>query len=517
VVLLGVVPLVWSTGVTEAFRTPQRELTLATLSVLAAAGLAAPGLRRRLTDGWSLAWAGVLAAGAVAALACPHPTLALAGLVPLLLAALASLTLRELDETHRRRLRTLIVLTGVVQAGLAVAFSTPGWRPAGYHLLAGLEGRYAWIGTLGNPGWVGVYLVLPALLAAVLALAEPRRRVVWAAAAVALAGAIVATRTITALAALVFGLAVMLARRLSGRQRLTALAVLVVVTAAAITFSPLRSRVRSAAAEVTHGGWRWAASGRGVAVQLGAAMLAAHPFAGVGPGRFEAEAFAFADEDTLAERGQVLGLVTGFGETHNDVLQFAAEHGAVGIALALAGLVLAWRRRTAGSGALPDSAAFLAAATLLALTQFPLHHSATAAQWLVLASLALPRLRDVDASQLRDTTWWRVASRPLSPLRLHWSPGSALRRSAASPRPSACPSRCAARRSLPRCGRSPGRPGTAWPGNCSGCPAPGAPGSRSAASRSTPASRASRGTSSRRRSASPSGRRSASTSASRRC
>jgi tetratricopeptide (TPR) repeat protein len=188
-----------------------------------------------------------------------------------------------------------------------------------------------------------------------------------------------------------------------------ALVVLVVVTAAVVALSPLRSRVRNAADEVARRGWRWVASGRGVAVQLGAAMLAARPLTGVGPGRFEAEAFAFADEDALAERGRVLGLVTGFGETHNDVLQYAAEHGLVGIALALAGLILAWRRRSSGSGALPDAAALAAAATLLALTQFPLHHSATAAQWLVLAALALPRLPEIDASGNRLAPWWRVA------------------------------------------------------------------------------------------------------------
>jgi O-antigen ligase len=408
VVLLIAVPLAWTTGVTDTFRTPQRELTLVTLGVLAAAGLATPGLQRRLSDGWSLAWAGLLAAGVVAALACPHPILALTGLVPLLLAALGWLTLRRLDDAHRRRLRTLIVIAGGLQAGVAVAFASPAWRPAGYRLLAGLEGRYAWIGTLGNPGWVGVFLVLPALLAAALALTETRHRGAWAVVALGLAGVIVATRTLTAIAALVLGLLVLVLQTLSGRRRLAALAGLVLVTVTALAVPPLRSRVASAAADAAAGRWRWLASGRGAALQLGAAMLAAHPLTGVGPGRFEANAFAFADEDMLAERARVLGLVTGFGEAHNDVLQFAAEHGAVGIVLALAGLVLAWRRRPSGRGVLPAPAALLAAAGLLALTQFPLHHAATAAQWLVAAALAAPRPPEADASGNRRAPWWRV-------------------------------------------------------------------------------------------------------------
>jgi O-antigen ligase len=406
--LLVGVPLVWTTAVTDPFRTPQRLLALLTLGVLAAAFLAAPGVRRARSDGWTLAWAGVFAAGLLAALACPHPGLALASLVPLLLAALGWAAIRQLDEARQRRLRGLVVVAALLQAGLTVAFASPAWRPDSYRLLAGLEGRYAWIGTLGNPGWVGVFLVLPALLATALALAEPRRRAAWGLAAAALAGVVVASRTLTALAALVFGLAVLILRTLPGRRRLAAGALLFVATAALLALSPLRGRVSNAVTEVARGGWSWLASGRGAAIEVGAAMLAGHPLAGIGPGRFEASSFAFAREEQLAERARALGLVTGFGEAHNDMLQFVAEHGAIGTVLALAGLALAWRRRPPGDGVLPAPEALFAAAALLALTQFPLHHAATAAQWLVLAALALPRLPG-DPAGGRQVPRWRAA------------------------------------------------------------------------------------------------------------
>lgn len=409
VALLLVVPLVWTTGVTNPFRTPQRELTLATLGVLAAAGLAVPGLRRRLADGWSLAWAGVLAAGVVAALASPHPALALAGLVPLLLAALAWLTLRQLDDVHRRRLRSCVVLAAVIQTGLAALFTLPEWRPVGYSLLEGLTGRFAWIGTLGNPGNLGVFLVLPGLLAAALALEKGHRPARWWAAAVVVGTGVVATRTLTAGAALVLGLAVLLWRRLPQRRRFPALIALVAAAAVVAGVSPMRGRIVETAQLAQRGGWRWLASGRGAIVEAGVLMVAAHPWTGVGPGRFEAYSFAVAGEDDLADRARVLGLITGFGEAHNDILQFAAEHGAVGVALALAGFVLAWRRRTTGSGVIPTPAALAAAATLLALTQFPLHHAATAAQWLVLAALAVPRLAAADPVPGRGVAWWRAA------------------------------------------------------------------------------------------------------------
>ena len=406
--LLVAVPLVWTTAVTDPFRTPQSLLAVVALAVLAAAFLAGSGVRRACADGWALAWAGVLAAGVVAALACPHPWLALASLAPLLPAALGWGAVRRLDEARQRRLRALVVVAGLLQAGLTVAFASPAWRPESYRLLAGLAGRYAWIGTLGNPGWVGVFLVLPALLAAALALTEPRRRAAWGLAAIVLASVIVASRTLTAVAALVLGVAVLVVRTQSGRRRLAAGALLLVATTVLLTLTPLRARVSNAVTEVARGGWSWLASGRGAAIEVGAAMLAGRPLAGVGPGRFEAESFAFAREEQLAGRARTLGLVTGFGEAHNDVLQFAAEHGAIGVGLALAGFALAWRRRPSGGGVLPVPEALLAAAALLALTQFPFHHAATAAQWLVLAALALPRLPD-DPAGGRQVPRWRAA------------------------------------------------------------------------------------------------------------
>jgi O-antigen ligase len=409
VVLLLVVPLVWTTGVGDPFRTPQRELALATLAVLAAAGLAVPGLRRRLADGWSLAWAGVLAAGVVAALASAKPGLALAGLVPLLFAAFAWLTLRQLDDDHRRRLRSCVVLAAAIQTGLAALFAQPGWRPAGFQLLDGLTGRFAWIGTLGNPGIVGVYLVLPSLLAAGLAFEKGSRAARWwAAGAIAVTG-IIATRTITAAAALVLGLAVLFWCRLPRRRRVPALTALVAAAVVVAVVSPMRGRIVETTQLVQRGGWRWLASGRGAIVEAGVLMIAAHPWTGVGPGRFEAYSFTVGREDDLADRARVLGLITGFGEAHNDVLQFAAEHGAIGVALALAGLVLAWRRRPPGSGVLPAPGSLLAAATLLALTQFPLHHAATATQWLVIAALAVPRLAAADPIPGRGVAWRRGA------------------------------------------------------------------------------------------------------------
>jgi len=84
-------------------------------------------------------------------------------------------------------------------------------------------------------------------------------------------------------------------------------------------------------------------SGRAAGYAAAASMLAARPTTGVGFNLFEANSFRYQSPDALAERGRVLGLATGFGEAHNDLLQYAAETGFVGLVLALAGL--AWARR----------------------------------------------------------------------------------------------------------------------------------------------------------------------------
>jgi tetratricopeptide (TPR) repeat protein len=121
-------------------------------------------------------------------------------------------------------------------------------------------------------------------------------------------------------------------------------------------------------------------------------MLAAHPPTGAGFGQFEAESFRYQSEDLLAERGRALGMTTAFGEAHNELLQHAAETGLLGLVLLAAGIVVAWRRGRSDTGSLPARVPLLLTATLIALAQFPLHQAAPAAQWAVLAALALPGL-----------------------------------------------------------------------------------------------------------------------------
>jgi hypothetical protein len=203
---------------------------------------------------------------------------------------------------------------------------------------------------------------------------------------------ILGTRTVTATLALTAGVLVLLWRNVPRRRRLLAFAAALAVVLVLFAATPLAQRVRAAVGEARGGGLLWVGSARFAAYAAAASMVAARPATGVGFGLFGANSFRFQGEDVLAQRGRVLGLVTGFGETHNDILQYAAETGLVGLALAAAGLIWAMRRRPREDGVLTSVWPLAAAALALALTQFPLHLAAAAAQWVLLAALALPAL-----------------------------------------------------------------------------------------------------------------------------
>lgn len=391
--LVLLLPLLWTTAAEETFRAPKAHLAVLLWALLAAT-FAARAPKAAWRDGWWLAWAGALAGGAVSAAFHAQPVRVASALLPLTLTAGGWGALRQLPEARRHRLLRGVCLAGVMQAALTLLFLSDTWRPRSFGLLAELgqlEDRFAWVGTMGNPGDVAVFLVLPALLSAQRALAS-RRRWGWGAAALLQMGVIVGTRTLTALLALAAGAALLAWRQLPRHRRLPALAAATAALAVLVAVTPLRDRIAVNVREVREYGWAGLGSFRGAGMGAALGMLAAHPFTGVGAGEFEAHSFRFLPERTLAERGRYLGLETAFGEAHNDVLQYAAETGLIGLGLAGAGIALAWRRRPRGRGVVGDVPSLAAATAVLALTQFPLHLAAVATQWAVVAALALPSL-----------------------------------------------------------------------------------------------------------------------------
>ncbi|MGD1146705.1 MAG: O-antigen ligase family protein [Thermoanaerobaculaceae bacterium] len=392
IVLVLVVPMVFDSAAFDAFRVPKRELAAAAWAVLAAVFAVTNLGGAAWRDRWWPAWGGILAGGLVSAVFGPEPARVVVNLLPVAVTAVGWGALRQLSAQHRRSLVSLVVWAGVIEAGLVLLFLLPQWQPRAFSPLS-LGGRYGWVGTMGNPGDVATFLALPALLAAGRALGAHRRRLVWAGAAVLMTGVLLGTRTVTGAVALTAGALVLAWRTAPRSKRLPVIASVLVVAAAAFVVTPLSQRVAAAVGEARGGGLIWLGSARGAAYVAAGSMLAARPATGVGFGLFEANSFRFQSQEALAERGRVLGMVTGFGEAHNDLLQYAAETGMLGLLLAAAGVALAVRRRSAPpSAASLDVAPIAIAALVLALTQFPLHLAAIATQWVVLAALAVPPL-----------------------------------------------------------------------------------------------------------------------------
>jgi hypothetical protein len=386
------VPLVWDPQALDMFRDPKSALAIATWAVLAAVFVVRNLGGTAWRDPWWFAWAGVLAGGAASGLLCAEPARALSGLVPLALVAAGWGAVRQLSERHRHTLADLVVWAGVIEVALVLLFLKPSWQPESFALLQQEGARYAWIGTLGNPADAAVFLVLPALLAASRAVAAHRHRLWNAAVAILMVGVILGTRTVTAVLALIAGLLVLLWRNVPRRRRLPAFAAALAMVLVLFAATPLAQRMRAAVGEARAGGLLWVGSARFAAYAAASSMVAARPATGVGFGLFGANSFRYQSEDALAERGHVLGLVTGFGETHNDLLQYLAETGLVGVVLAVAGLIWALRRRSHEDGVLTTGWPLVAGGLVLALTQFPLHLAAVATQWALLAALALPAL-----------------------------------------------------------------------------------------------------------------------------
>jgi O-antigen ligase len=386
--LVIVVPLVWDAAVSSPFRTPKSTLAAAAWVVLAGV-FALGGGRAAWRDPWLAPWAGAVAGALVSApLSGATARVALAA-VPLACAGLGWMAVRQLGAPRRRRLADLVIAAGVLEATLAIAFRFPAMRPGSLAAIAG-GGREAWVGTFGNPGDVAVFLVLPALLATAQAIETPGRRSWLSGAALVMAAVVVATESLSGVAALLVGCAVLVGRRLAARTRVVAATALLIAAVGAVLATPLRGRVAVAVQQLHAGRWIWLGTGRAAGYAAAAGMLAAHPMTGVGYALFEANSYRFQDENTRADRARELGLVTGFGEAHDDLLQHAAETGLIGLALLIAGVWLAVRLGRGGPLVEAPWMPLLAAAGVLALLQFPLHLAAIAAQWAVIAALAIP-------------------------------------------------------------------------------------------------------------------------------
>lgn len=405
--IVVVVPLIWDSEAMEAFRSPKSTLALVCWSILAVIFLVSNTSAEAWRDPWWFAWAGFLLGGLASVPFSEQPLRALSSLVPLAVTAIGWGAVRQMTAERKARLMRWMVVVGVVEGVMVRVFLNPDWRPQSFQMLEQSVRRVTWIGTLGNAGDVAQFLTLPTLIAVSLALkGGVVARVTWLLAAAFMAAVILGTQTISAVAALVLGVGLVFWIQAPRRWRPWMIAGTASLALVIFFLTPIGARIRGAVKDVGRSEWIWLGSGRGAGFAAASSMVTARPLTGVGFGMFGANSYRFQDETTLAARGRELGMVTGFGEAHNDPLQYAAETGLLGVILALVGLALAWRGGSRAAGALPARLPLVAAAALVSLAQFPLHIAAVASQWTVLFALALPVLPVSLPRRLRG--WTRV-------------------------------------------------------------------------------------------------------------
>jgi O-antigen ligase len=268
------------------------------------------------------------------------------------------------------------------------------WNPFTFQEETPLRARIT--AMLGNPNDLGGYLLLPILAAFVLALVHRGRlRWLFAAAGAVLTAGLLASATLTALAALATAGGVLLLRT----SRRAALAAGGFAAVAAIVLllidNPVRTRVLDVARQVRAGNLQTATSLRLQSFTVAWLMVRDHPLTGVGPGCFGYWYIPYSVL-TYTDHPEFIGYSGNFHDVHNDHLQFLATAGVPGYALFLAALWLLVRRsfgppgrdardRFARMFALPAAAGI----AVLALGHFAFELAVTVSVFLYYAALAI--------------------------------------------------------------------------------------------------------------------------------
>ena len=383
----------------DTFRLPQRMaaewLALASLAALSLAGGGAGAAGERSAPPWRrpavAAVVPLLLVATAGLLATAHRAHVAEALFDLWIgaAALAGWAL-GFSATRLRRLLDVAAIAAVPSAAIAVLQAHDLWEPMRFVIDPGEE-RYAITSLAGNPGDLAALLVLPALVSQANVLRAARGwRWAWLAALLLQVYALAATRTLTALAALAAGSALLWLLALPWRRRLlaaggTAVALALVVAGGAAAARAAGGAGRAAAPAATSTPSSPAGSTAGASLP---ACSPSTPWPVSATARYRAE-FA-RTKLALAAEGETFfagHLRPTFVNVHNEYLEVGADTGWPGLlALAWGAAVLAraarrlWRAAERAAGAL--AWAGLAAIALLALAYFPFRLGPVAFGWI---------------------------------------------------------------------------------------------------------------------------------------
>ncbi len=381
--LLVLVALVFDPRVGGQFRLVKalaaQTLGLASLLLLAlgAERLDPEAFKRALASPVASAVAPLLVVATLLSFSTRHPEHVARGLAGLWLAGVCLLGWSwGFERRELARLLTWTLPGAVLSALLGFAQATGLYQPFSFvRDLTVQHERFEVIGFAGNPGDLSAALVLPCLWAQAAALAGGGLWPALAAGACALG--ILATQTVTSIAALAVGSALIWLPRLAGRGRRVAVAGLALGAIFLASYSPARERVISKLEVLASGDWNEVLSGRLDGWRVAVEMLAAHPFTGVGQGAYRAE---FVDtKEALVERGVAFyerQPFPVFANAHSEPLEVAAEAGlpgllALGWALWVIGARLAGGHFAGEGGQRAFARAGVAGLAVLALVGFP--------------------------------------------------------------------------------------------------------------------------------------------------
>lgn len=325
--------------------------------------------------------------------------------------ALRAATLRHLLAWT---LPPALVVTALGLDQAAGLFGTLDWMQ-----LSAATDRLRLTSTVGNPGDLAAFLVLPILLAANRwRTADRRMRWALGVALLLMLAMIGLTATFAAIGAVVAGAGVWLSLsvlRGRGLWRPAAgvLALIVLALAAVAIVAPLRARTMEKAAQLARGDINGLLTGRLDGWRVAVDMLRQHPVSGVGQGAFRTE---FAETRlSLADRGVTFypdQIQVILSTPHNEALSVAAEQGLPGLvalAWALWCVYVSARRVGSGADAADDAAidaralawAGVAALGVLATFSFPLHVPAIAWPWLLFLAWLFRAAAEADAAPSR--------------------------------------------------------------------------------------------------------------------
>ncbi len=274
---------------------------------------------------------------------------------------------------------TALFAPAVVNAAVTVLQALHLWTPIALDRMP--KGRLAAMGLLGNPDYVGAYLMVPTLAAIAATIAFRKHRRIFAAVAAILVTGIFFTQSVTAIGAFlvaVLSFAVIVPSR---AVRVTVGAILLLVAGSILSFRPTRERLLHMREFLKSGQLMEFSSYRPPAVMVAIDMFRERPLVGVGPGNYEARymTYKLAVDERFPQ--WIRPMNANFGEAHNDHVQLLAESGAPGYLLYLAALAftasISFRRRSVDSPRAEYARIFAFPAVLgfgvVGLAQFPLY------------------------------------------------------------------------------------------------------------------------------------------------